>query len=129
MPGSVANAAPSTVMPKFLCAQFTRARAYELNENEYRNGESQRALKVSSSRKSWQLSARHAPAALATLRTFISDRRGPLEPFYFYDLTEGAHDPTGASLTGRYTVRINGAWSEETAIGRTSVPLELVEIN
>lgn len=44
MPGSVALAAPSTVMPFSLCTGFTHARAVMVDENEYRNGESQRGI-------------------------------------------------------------------------------------
>ena len=55
MPGSVQNAAPMTVLPQNLCRAFVHAREYALLENEYRNGESQRALLVATSRKRWSL--------------------------------------------------------------------------
>ena len=53
---------------------------------------------------------------LAALRTFYDARNGAHEPFYFYDPYETnpkfSYDPTGAAVTGRYTVRFN---TESTA--------------
>jgi len=39
-----------------------------------------------------------------------------------------AHDPTGASLYGRYTVRFAGAWEQSVSFARADVASELIEI-
>ena len=85
MPGSVQNAVPATVLPNSLCRAFARSQEYPIIENEYRNGESQRAVLASTSRKRWRLAKRLTPALLLELRDFYDARRGPTEAFYFYD--------------------------------------------
>jgi hypothetical protein len=49
MPGNVANAIASTVLPQSLCCAFVHTREYPLIENEYRNGESQRSAQAATS--------------------------------------------------------------------------------
>jgi hypothetical protein len=49
MPGSVANAAPTTVMPNSLSRAFAHTREYPVIDNE--NGESQRSAQATTSRK------------------------------------------------------------------------------
>jgi len=85
MPGSVANAAPSTVLPNSLCRAFVHTREYPVIDNEYRNGESQRSAQAATSRKKWALTKRLTPSQLATLRSFYDARNGIHEPFHFYD--------------------------------------------
>jgi hypothetical protein len=132
MPGSVQNAAPATVLPLSLSRAFAHSREYPLIENEYRNGESQRSVQASNSRKRWQLAKRLAPAALQVLREFYEARSGPTEPFYFYDPYETnpkfSHDPTGVVTVGRYTVRFNGDWQQSSGLGRSDVQIELLEL-
>ena len=132
MPGSVQNAAPLTVMPASLSRAFAHEREYPVLDNDYRQGESQRSVAASNSRKRWRLAKRLAPAVLATLRDFYSARRGPTEPFYFYDPYETSpkftHDPTGQASAGRYTVRFANPWSESITLGRADVLIELVEL-
>jgi len=133
MPGSVANAAPSTVMPATLSRGFTRIREYPVLENNYKGGESQRAKLADTSRSGWRLSKRLAPTALATLRSFYEARHGGHQPFYFYDPWETdplfSWDPTGVDTVGRYTVRFEGGWEQAVTPGRVDVPsLQLVEL-
>jgi len=132
MPGSVQNASPLTVLPASLSRAFVHEREYPVLENEYRNGESQRFVQSTSSRKRWRLAKRLTPAQLATLRDFYDARKGPTEPFYFYDPYETSpkfsHDPTGQALLGRHTVRFNGEWSQSVGLGRADVSLEVVEL-
>ena len=132
MPGSVQNAAPATVLPYSLCRAFAHSREYPVIENEYRNGESQRSVQASNSRKRWQLAKRLAPAALQTLRDFYEARGGPTEPFYFYDPYETnpkfTYDPTGLATAGRYTVRFNSEWNQSCGPGRSDVQIELIEL-
>ena len=132
MPGSVQNAAPSTVFPQTLCRAFAHARQYLVIDNEYRNGESQRSVQASNSRKRWRLAKRLAPGQLQALRDFYAARRGLAEAFYYYDPYETSPkfswDPTGQATVGRYTVRFECPWSQDVGIGRAEVEIELVEV-
>ena len=99
MPGSVQNAAPITVLPQSLCRAFAHERAYPLIENEYRNGESQRSVLATNSRKQWRLAKRLPAATLQALRNFYDARNGTAQEFYFYDpyetIPKFSYDPTG----------------------------------
>jgi len=132
MPGSVQNAAPATVLPHSLCRAFTHTREYPVIDNEYRNGESQRSVESSTSRKRWRLAKRLTPAQLQVLRAFYEARNGPAEPFYFYDPYETnpkfSYDPTGQAVAGRYTVRFNCEWSQSVSPWRAAVEIELLEV-
>jgi hypothetical protein len=132
MPGSVQNAAPTTVLPKSLCRAFSHSRAYPLIENEYRNGESQRSVLATTSRKKWTLRKRLPPALLQALRNFYDARNGTHEAFHFYDPYDTSprfsYDPTGAAVTGRYTVRFNTDWNQSVGPGRSDVDIELIEV-
>lgn len=132
MPGSVQNAAPLTVMPASLSRSFAHERAYPVVENEYRNGESQRSVQATNSRKRWRLAKRLTPAQLGALRDFYDARKGPTQPFYFYDPYESnpkfSHDPTGQAVAGRYTVRFAGEWNQSVDLGRADVNADLIEL-
>ena len=132
MPGNVQNAAPATVLPLSLSRAFGHAREYPVLDNTYRNGESQRSVQAATSRKQWLLQKRLTPAQLTTLRTFYEARKGPLEPFYFYDPYETSpkfsYNPIGAADAGRYVVRFNCEWGETLAPGRCDVSIELIEL-
>jgi phage-related protein len=132
MPESVANAAPVTVLPSSLSSAFVHTREYPVIDNEYRNGESQRSAQAATSHKKWNLTKRLTATQLAALRTFYDARNGTHEPFYFYDPYETnpkfSYDPTGAAVTGRYTVRFNTDWSQSVTLGRSDVQLELIEL-
>lgn len=132
MPGSVQNAAPTTVLPHSLSRAFAHEREYPVIDNEYRNGESQRSVQASTSRKRWRLAKRLTPAQLAALRDFYDECKGPTEPFYFYDPYETnpkfSYDPTGQAVAGRYVVRFNSEWSQSAALGRGDASIDLIEI-
>jgi len=132
MPGSVQNAVPAAVLPQSLCRAFVHTREYPVIDNEYRNGESQRSVQATTSRKKWALTKRLTPTQLAALRTFYDARNGPAEPFYFYDPYETnpkfSYDPTGQAVQGRHTVRFNCEWSQSVSPGRAVVEIELVEV-
>ncbi len=132
MPGSVQNAAPMTVLPASLSRAFVHVREYPVLDNEYRNGESQRSVQATNSRKRWRLAKRLTPAPLVVLRDFYDARKGATEPFYFYDPYETSpkfsHDPTGQAVAGRYTVRFEGEWSQSASLSPTEVSIELIEV-
>ena len=130
MPGSVANAAPSKILPHSLSRAFARSEEYAALDNEYRNGESQRSALAATSRKRWRLAKRLAPDALEELRDFYDARHGPQEPFYFYDPYETSPkftpNPTGS--VGRYTVRFEGSFDQNIGMSRADVEIQLVEV-
>ena len=134
MPGSVNLASPTGVMPKSLCTAFTEKRNWESQSNEYHDGSRQSKAQVSTSRKAWSLKKRLTPPLLATLYTFWDANQHTA--FYYYSpfepgtgLAPGSnYDPLGISLTGRYTVRFNGDWSEAVGIARTDVSLDIIEV-
>lgn len=132
MPGSVQNATPATVLPQSLSRAFAHERAYPLIENQYKNGESQRSVLATNSRKRWRLAKRLPAVLLQTLRNFYDARNGTSEAFFFYDPYETApkfsYDPTGVSTLGRYTVRFNGDWQQSSTPGRSDVSIELIEL-
>jgi phage-related protein len=132
MPGSVQNAAPLTVLPHSLSRAFVHEREYPVLDNEYHNGESQRSVLATNSRKRWRLAKRLTLAQLSALRDFYDARKGATEPFYFYDpyqtTPKFSHDPTGQASAGRYTVRFAGEWSQSASLGRTDATFELIEV-
>jgi hypothetical protein len=131
MPGSVSNAAPASVMPDSLCSAFSRSHQYGLSANDYPDGSNQRRIRTATSRKRWTLGKRLTAAEFSMLIAFYRARRGPTEPFYFYDLVDdptAVYDPTGVSTTSRYTVRFACAWNESWRIPRGDIALELIEV-
>jgi hypothetical protein len=66
------------------------------------------------------------------LRDFYDARKGPEEPFYFYDPYETvpkfSYDPTGAATQGHYTVRFEGPWEQAVGLARADVEISLVEL-
>jgi len=132
MPGSVQNASPVGVLPWSLSRAFVRSQEYPVLDNEYAGGESQRSVLASNSRKRWRLAKRLTPTELTALRDFYEARKGPQEPFYFYDPwyanPKFSYDPTGQATQGRYTVRFAGGWEQSAGIGLIEVTLELVEV-
>jgi len=115
-----------------LCKTFVHERAYPLIENEYKNGESQRSVLATNSRRRWRLTKRLTPAALHTLRDYFDARNGATEPFYFYDPYDTnpkfSYDPTGVVTVGRYTVRFENDWNQSIGLGRDEVSITLVEV-
>jgi len=132
MPGSVLHAAPLTVLPASLSRAFVHEREYPVLENEYRNGESQRSVHATNSRKRWRLAKRLTAAQFSALRDFFDARKGRTEPFYFYDPYEAnpkfSHDPTGQAVAGRYTVRFRSEWNQSAGLGCAEVTFELIEL-
>ena len=132
MPGSVQNAVPATVLPWSLSRAFVHEREYPVLDNEYRNGESQRSVQASNSRKRWRLAKRLTPAQLQMLRDFYDARGGGLQPFFFYDGLESTprwnYDPTGTDPNGRFTVRFEGEWRQASGLARADAEMALIEV-
>ena len=137
MPGNIAIAAPSGVMPATLCIAFTELREYAQLQNQYHDGTVQRSQLAQTSRRTFRLSKRLGAADLGTLYAFWVAKQGGLIPFAFYNPFEVAvghdigsnYDPTGNGTQGRVTVVFRGAWTQATDVCRTNVQgLELVEV-
>lgn len=131
MPGTVAVAAPSTVLPFSLCTKFSRQFAYDALENSYANGESQRSVTVDAPRRTWTQNKRLKPTAITTLSTFFDASNGSQKCFWFYDIFDPAftsYDPTGVATGGRYAARIIGGFSLTGDVARSDVPLSLIEV-
>lgn len=133
MPGNVASASTSVVMPLSLSRAFGHERAYAVRDNEYPNGESQRRAVTTTSRKTWSLVKRLTPTEYDALHAFFQARRGSVEPFYFYDGTETtprwSWDASGVATVGRYLVRFeNNRWFAELTVPRHTVEIRLVEV-
>ena len=137
MPGNIAIAAPSGVMPATLCTAFTEVREYAQLQSQYHDGTVQRSQLAQTSRRTFRLSKRLCSADLATLYAFWVAKLGGLTPFAFYnpfEVTAGHdigsnYDPTGNGTQGRVTVVFRGSWAQATDIARSNVQgLELAEV-
>lgn len=131
MPGSVAAAAPTLVLPYSLAIAFQQERVYLAEENVYAGGELQNRVRVVTSRKRWPQVKRLTTADLVALRAFqVTVGQGE---FYFYDVYETSpafsYDATGASAIGRYAVRFEGELSWSLLIPRHELHLQLVEVS
>jgi hypothetical protein len=136
MPGNIANASPSGVLPQSLCIAFIELHAPEYLRDQYHDGTIQQSQLVATSRKTFQLSERLSAAALATLYAFWTAHAAGV-PFAFYNPYEPGtglqigsnYDGTGASTQGRYIVVWRGNWVQVTDVCRTNVGgLEFVEV-
>lgn len=126
MPGSVANATPSTVMPLAVARLFAESREVPGRVNEYRDGTVQRRREASTGRRRFTATVRVDATGLVALRTFWSAvKQGA---FYYYHLTEAVYDATGVATAGRYTVRFAGGWSEAMEMARGEAMVNLVEV-
>jgi len=131
MPGSIANAVPSTTLPVSLSTAFERIQELPVIVNEYRDGEPQVSRQADTSRIRWRLGKRLSAGALATLRTFYNARAGRHEAFYFYDPFETSprFTLTPSGSTGRYTVRFDCDWSQSADVGaRLETEIVLVQV-
>lgn len=131
MPGNVANAAPSLVLPNALCTAYSQAREWAVDWNPYKSAECQARARTTTSRKTWQQTRKLTPSALVTLRNFYDSVNGPVTPFYFYDTRDdqtAVYDATGVLTAGRYTVRFEGKWQQTMNLSRGDAGLALVEL-
>ncbi len=136
MPGNVANAVSTTVLPEALSKGYVQFREYPMRSAEYIDGRSQRFLLAATSRKSWEIHRIISPTALTALRTFFLARGGQKETFIFYDVEQDAtdngtfrYDETGVLVADhKYEVRFAGPWVQSVGLARGDVGLALVEV-
>ena len=142
MPGNLAAAAPSGVLPKSLCTAFTETRVLPMLIQQYHDGTSERSLiqdgvNLPESIRIWKQTRKLDADAMTLLVAFFEGQQGGLTPFFFYDPYEvtlgqriGSNwDPTGASVQGRHTCVFRGDWNQTTNMGRSEAPIEFMEVN
>jgi len=136
MPGNVQNAVPSGVFPQTLSLAFAEAREYPELQNGYHDQNVQRSQLATASRKTFRLTKRLTPTALATLKTFWDAHVGGIA-FLFYNPFEPAsgqpigsnYDAGGSSTQGRYTCVFRGSWTQQAGMARTQTgQIEFVEV-
>jgi hypothetical protein len=141
MPGNVAGAVPSGVLPQVLCSAFSESRQFPMLAAGYHDGTTERSLIVdgvngASSLRTWKLNAMLTAVQEAALIAFFESHEGGLIPFYFYNPVEAAPgspfgsnwDGSGGAVTGRHTMAFRGGWSETTGMPITAAGIEMVEI-
>jgi len=129
MPGNIQNAIPTGVMPHTLCTAFAESREYAQLQAQYHDGTTERSQLASTSRRTFKVSQRLTAGKTIALKAFWDNQQGGVVPFLFYNLAEGAYDPTGNSTQGRYTVVFRCNWAQTTGLARTDVQnLELIEV-
>ena len=129
MPGNIQSAVPSGMMPYALCTAFSESREYAQLQAQYHDGTTERSQLAATSRRTFKVWQRLNATKAAALKTFWDGQQGGVIPFIFYNLIEGAYDPAGNAVTGRYTVVFRSNWSQTTGLARTDVPnLELIEV-
>lgn len=126
MPGAIAAPVPIGVLPWSLCTAFAEASDLPCNVNEYHDGTTHRGALVTTGRRRWRLAKRLTPAQMVTLREFRESH--DTAAFYFYSWKEGAHDASGVSTAGRYTVRFASGWAQQMGIARGDTEVELLEV-
>jgi len=129
MPGNVAAAVATAVMPSSLCSVFREARTWPVRESGgYTDGHYQAEVQAESSRKAWEIGKLLTFAQWLALGTFFETRNGAQKPFFWYP-NIADYDPTGSYTTGRYLVRFDGALSRTYRLGRQEAGLRLIEID
>jgi hypothetical protein len=130
MPGSLqlASVPEDCVLPYSLCSAVREDIAWPVVvAGPYADGRQQQRVDGDYSRRSWSLTKRLTPAQWTTLLAFHVARKGSHEPFFWYP-KQADDDPTGASPTGRYTVRFEGPLSVSYDLGRVHCSFQLVEV-
>lgn len=135
MPGNLAAASPSGVLPNSTFTAFVESLSFPmLVESSYHDNTIERSLITDSvntpvALRSWKLAKRITTSQLSSLLTFFTvTTLGGLKPFYAYP-DPRQYDATGSSVVGRITCVFRGGWSQSLTPGRHDVPsLELLEI-
>jgi hypothetical protein len=131
MPGAVATATVTAVMPAGLFTKFSLQIQRKANVNEYANGETQAGALVGAEKRRWEAARRMTASALVALESFYASQNGMQLPFYVYDTTIPGvtWDSTGVATTGRYSVCFdNPEWSHSVGLGRGDSPFSFTEI-
>jgi len=125
MPANLAAASPSGVFPQFSYTAYKESRTYPILFQGQHDGTVitsliQDGVNTPVSVRTWAVTLRLTSPNLVTLRTFYESQNGPLGRFWFYDPFYNSdigscYDPTGESVTGRYTCMfLTQMWTEST---------------
>jgi hypothetical protein len=129
MPGNVAAAVATAVMPSSLCSVFREARAWPVRESGgYSDSRYQAEVQAETSRKAWEIGKLLPFAQWLSLSQFFDTCNGAQKPFLWYP-NVADYDPTGFYTEGRYLVRFDGALSRTYRLGRQEASLRLIEID
>jgi hypothetical protein len=130
MPGNVAAASPTVVMPAQLARAFSEDLRLEALVNAYPDGSTDRAALANNVRHYFKMTQGLTAAGWQQMYNFFLQQQSA--PFYFYNLRETvppwSWDSTGQSTVGRYTVVFDGQWSDQFTAARTSVQMGLREV-
>jgi len=142
MPGNLAAAVATNVMPYNLCLAFSESRSFPMLSNTYHDGSAELGLitdgvNLPASIRTWKLTQRLTGSTAIAMRNFFEGQLGGLTPFYFYNPFEVAsghaigsnYDATGLSTQGRHVCVFRGNWAESIGLPRTEIGLEIAEIN
>lgn len=131
--GNVQNAVPVGVFPLVLARRRGLAQAMLGRFNDYPSGDHQGVSLVSTPRWAWDIEFACSEAQLAALNAFWDDHDGSMIPFHLYEGAEASPlwsaDPTGESVSGRYTARFDGEIVEGNPLGSLfPVSLRMIQI-
>jgi|GEM_PF-856905 len=107
-------------MPYALCAVFSEVREYAQLQAQYLDGTNERSQLAQTSWKMFKLVRRLTAARMAAVKAFWGSQQGGVVPFLFYNLAEGAYDPTGNSTQGQHMVVFRGNWSQANGMLRAA---------
>lgn len=144
MPGSLQQAAPTSVFPNSLSTSFTLSLVYPIlisplyNDGTIHRSMVEDGVNTPIPLRTWHLSKLLTGARLTTLLAFWETTVfGGWRPFYFYDPFDpfpgdaigSNYDATGVSTVGRATVHFRGNWGHTVQINRIQVPdITIVEV-
>lgn len=143
MPGNIAAATPSGVLPQTLSLAFRETRELPMLSTQYHDGTTERSIitdtvNAPTSLRTWRIQKRLPAANAIALRAFYEGQNGGQVPFYFYNPFEPAmgqpfgsnYDATGVSTQGRHTCVFRmQAWVGSTGIPFTEAAIEMAEID
>lgn len=129
MPGNVAAASASGVLPWEACSLFRRVERVETLENELPGGERIVNSLVTDSRRRWAIDRMATTSQASALLTFYGSHRG--SAFFFYDVNDTvgcAYDATGTATTGRFKATFSSPIEMTVNVGYCQVSLEISEV-
>ncbi len=134
MPGNVAAAAATEVLPYSLSTLYERGLEILVRSVEYMDGRYQASLLTTVARRAWTLEKRLTPAQMVVYRDFWLARRVDQESFLFTDVQKdsaGGFRPDDAgteSYPHTYVVRFMSQWEETHTRSRGRFGIGLIQV-
>jgi hypothetical protein len=108
---------------------FAESRESVQLQSQYHDGTIKRCQLAQTSRHTFTLAQRFDRGTGHCAQGVLGLAAGRRDTVRLLNLIEGTYDPTGNSTTGRYTVRFQSSWSQNTGLARTDIPqLQLIEV-